>query len=87
MFSLELKLLDSTLSNELLTTLFNEMKDEDGNWVTLRKMIEEFDVYKRESKFLKLLKKIILKISMKTISVFSAQILLNIFVTNPIITK
>ena len=87
MFSLELKLLDSTLSNELLTTLFNEMKDEDGNWVTLGKMIAEFDVYKRESKFLKLLKKIILKISMKTISVFSAQILLNIFVTNPIITK
>ena len=87
MFSLELKLLDSTLSNELLTTLFNEMKDEDGNWVTLGKMIAEFDVYKRESKFLNLLKKIILKISMKTISVFSAQILLNIFVTNPIITK
>jgi len=87
MFSLELKLLDSTLSNELLTTLFNEMKDEDGNWVTLGKMIAEFDVYKRESKFLNLLKKIILKISMKIISVFSAQILLNIFVTNPIITK
>ena len=47
-----MKLLDSTISNELLFTLFNEMKDEGTNYVTLGKMMREFDVYKIESKLL-----------------------------------
>ena len=45
-----MRLLDSTLSNELLNTLFNEMREVDANYVTLGKFIMEFDVYKRESK-------------------------------------
>jgi len=41
--------LDTKFSNEFLSALFNEMKEEDGNYVTLGKLISEFDVYKRES--------------------------------------
>jgi Ca2+-binding EF-hand superfamily protein len=45
-----MKLLDSTFSNEFLTALFNEMKEKGTNYVTLDKIIKEFDVYKQESK-------------------------------------
>lgn len=45
-----MRLLEVSLSNELLLTLFNEMREEGQNYVTLGKMIMEFDVYKRESK-------------------------------------
>jgi hypothetical protein len=45
-----MRLLETSLSNELLLSLFNEMKEDGTNYVTLGKMIMEFDVYKRESK-------------------------------------
>jgi len=44
--------LDTTFSNEFLTSLFNEMKEAGANYVTLDKILKEFDVYKRESKFI-----------------------------------
>jgi hypothetical protein len=46
-----MKFLDTTFSNEFLTSLFNEMKEPTANYVTLDKIIKEFDVYKKESKF------------------------------------
>ena len=42
--------MDTTFSIEFLTSLFNEMKETGTNYVTLDKMIKEFDVYQRESK-------------------------------------
>lgn len=53
-----MRLLESTLSNEFLSTLFNEMREEGQNYVTLLKFMQEFDVYKRESNQLKKFKKI-----------------------------
>lgn len=41
--------MDSTFSNELLSALFNEMKEFGSTYVTLDKMLKEFDVYKKES--------------------------------------
>ena len=52
-----MKLLDSTISNELLLNLFNQMKEEGNNYITLGRMMKEFDVYKVESKKNKLNKK------------------------------
>jgi len=48
MKNLELKLLDSTFSPEFLTSLFNEMKEPGTNYVSLDKIIKEFDVYRKE---------------------------------------
>ena len=44
-----MRLLDSTFSNELLLALFNEMKENNNNYVTLEKIMKEFDIYKQES--------------------------------------
>lgn len=46
--NLELKLLDSTFSTDFLTSLFNEMKEPGANYVTLDKILKEFDVYIKE---------------------------------------
>jgi len=58
--------LDSTFSNEFLTSLFNEMKEPGANYVTLEKILKEFDVYKLESKIFLFLKKRLLKQISKT---------------------
>lgn len=46
-----MRLLDSTFSNEFLSSLFDEMKEPGATYVTLKKIKDEFDVYKREGNF------------------------------------